>query len=382
VLREFLPKVALARDANRYSLALMALSTKLHDSSAGIQLSEALLPPAGTCEVPIEVRVAEGMYVIASDSAYDLKGTGFEVGDVITKLDGLPVSTLTNGWKLYYPESNEASLLTDLAHYLTRGRCGRAELGIRRGFQDLVVRTERVPLPTKRYPHDLPGPSFRLLSPDVAYLKLSTANGSYATRYVSEAAHAKGWIIDAREWGDQWSFQSTLGPLLVDRQIPFARFTRADLSNPGAFYWTQPVQLTPRQPHYEGKVAILVDEMTSADGEYAALAFRTAPGAIVVGSTTSGAAAMFDALADLRLPGGVAAFMSGIGVFYPDKRPTQRIGIKIDVPAKPTIAGIRAGRDEVLEVGLRQIVGADKAAALIDSLSNVKIADASPETKQ
>jgi C-terminal processing protease CtpA/Prc len=49
--------------------------------------------------------------------------------------------------------------------------------------------------------------------------------------------------------------------------------------------------------------------------------------------------------------------ISGIGVFYPDKRPTQRIGILPDVEIKPTIAGIRSGRDEVLEEAIRQILG-------------------------
>ena len=46
--------------------------------------------------------------------------------------------------------------------------------------------------------------------------------------------------------------------------------------------------------------------------------------------------------------------ISGIGVFYPDKRPTQGIGIVPDVVVKPTIAGIRTGSDEVLE---EQILG-------------------------
>lgn len=41
--------------------------------------------------------------------------------------------------------------------------------------------------------------------------------------------------------------------------------------------------------------------------------------------------------------------ISGIGVFYPDKRPMQRVGIVPDVEVRPTIAGIHAGRDEVLE---------------------------------
>ena len=42
-----------------------------------------------------------------------------------------------------------------------------------------------------------------------------------------------------------------------------------------------------------------------------------------------------------------------------DKTPTQRVGIVADVEAHPTIAGIRAGRDEVLEEALRQILGPD-----------------------
>jgi hypothetical protein len=49
--------------------------------------------------------------------------------------------------------------------------------------------------------------------------------------------------------------------------------------------------------------------------------------------------------------------ISGIGVFYPDKRPTQRIAIVPDIEARPTIDGIRSRRDEVLEVALRQILG-------------------------
>jgi hypothetical protein len=35
------------------------------------------------------------------------------------------------------------------------------------------------------------------------------------------------------------------------------------------------------------------------------------------------------------------------------------VGIVADVVKRPTIAGIRAGRDEVLEEGIRQILGRD-----------------------
>jgi hypothetical protein len=57
--------------------------------------------------------------------------------------------------------------------------------------------------------------------------------------------------------------------------------------------------------------------------------------------------------------------ISGIGVFYPDKRPTQRIGIVPDRTVNPTIEGMRAGRDEVLEEGVRQILGAQTTLEVI-----------------
>jgi len=47
--------------------------------------------------------------------------------------------------------------------------------------------------------------------------------------------------------------------------------------------------------------------------------------------------------------------ISGIGVFYPDKRSTQRVGIIPDVEIVPTIEGIRDGRDEALEEAIRRI---------------------------
>ena len=62
--------------------------------------------------------------------------------------------------------------------------------------------------------------------------------------------------------------------------------------------------------------------------------------------------------------------ISGIGVFYPDKGPTQRIGIVPNVQVKPSIAAIRAGRDEVLEEAVRQIVGQQVPLKQIEDIAN------------
>jgi len=111
---------------------------------------------------------------------------------------------------------------------------------------------------------------------------------------------------------------------------------------------------------------VLVDEVSQSQAEYTTMAFRAA-GAKVVGSTTAGADGNVSAI---PLPGGLRSMVSGIGVFYPDKRPTQRVGIVPDLEVRPTIAGIRDGRDEVLEAGVQQILGPDVSAETIRRIAS------------
>ncbi|MFO0072385.1 MAG: S41 family peptidase, partial [Gemmatimonas sp.] len=174
-----------------------------------------------------------------------------------------------------------------------------------------------------------------------------------AASYIEQAQRARVLVIDIRNYPSDFMVFA-LGGLLVGSPAPFARFTVGDASNPGAFRWGPFASHTPRTPRFTGTVVILVDETTQSMAEYTAMAFRVAPGAIVVGSTTAGADGN---VSRFPLPGNVEGMISGIGVFYPDGRPTQRIGIVPDLGVRPTVAGIRAGRDEVLEAGVSRALG-------------------------
>jgi hypothetical protein len=52
---------------------------------------------------------------------------------------------------------------------------------------------------------------------------------------------------------------------------------------------------------------------------------------------------------NLSVPGGIYVRFSGQGVWHADGRQLQRISLQPDVEAHPTLAGIRAGKDEVLD---------------------------------
>jgi C-terminal processing protease CtpA/Prc len=76
------------------------------------------------------------------------------------------------------------------------------------------------------------------------------------------------------------------------------------------------------------------------------------PNVVVLGSTTAGADGNVSAI---PLPGGLGTMISGLGVFYPDRRPTQRVGIVPDVTVRPTLEGVANGQDELLAAAIRFI---------------------------
>jgi hypothetical protein len=58
----------------------------------------------------------------------------------------------------------------------------------------------------------------------------------------------------------------------------------------------------------------------------------------------------------VALPGGINVLFTGHDVRHADGRQLQRVGLQPDIPVEPTIAGIRSGRDEVLERAQRYLM--------------------------
>jgi len=361
VLRDSIPRIALAQSFDDYQLQLMRVIAAVQDSHANLFSSLKLRPPVGECQLPVILRYVEKRFVV-SDYASNDRSSGLKIGDAITSIDGLSVSKLVSHVSPYYGDSNDAARFRDIGRSLTRGACGSVPIEISRNNKSVKLAVDRVETHklevTRDGRHDLSGDAFQILPQNVAYLKLSSVKADRVADYLKVAASAKGLIVDIRNYPSEFVVFA-LGSHLVQKDTQFARFTEADLSNPGVFRWRQGEPLTPEAPHYSGKLVILVDEISQSQSEYTAMALRATPYAIVMGSTTAGADGDISAV---PLPGNLQTFISGLGVFYPDKRPTQRIGILPDVVVRPTIAGVRAGRDEVLESAIHYIL-ADRVAA-------------------
>jgi C-terminal processing protease CtpA/Prc len=354
-LAESIPGIATANTLLGYQQELIKFIAKINDTHANLWSSLSARPPIGLCQLPADIRFVEGKaYVIRNNSRAPVQ-SGLGAGDLILRLDGTAVEDLIAEWTPYYAASNEPTRLRDIGNYMTLGHCGPVSVTLDRAGETVAVQETRVPLSTldlsRMNRHDRLGDTFQKLADDIAYLKLGTVVAANSRRYIEQAEGTRGLIIDIRNYPAEFVV-FTLGQHLVDRPGEFVRFTRGDAANPGAFHWGPTAALTPAAPRYTGKIVILIDEVTQSQAEYTTMAFRTAPGAVVIGSTTAGADGN---VSTVPLPGNLRSLFSGIGVFYPDKRPTQRIGIIPDIELRPTIQGLREGRDELIDEAIRII---------------------------
>lgn len=191
VLKSFVPRLALATNRKNYELQLMALIAKIHDTHADLWSSLEVRPPSGPCHLPVRIRYVQDSPVVTGYiENHNVGDSPFELGDVIVKLGDNFIDQLFQKWAPYYGASNKAALERKIATYMTRGACEKISVTVRRKHHIQRLEAHRVPI-SKGYLYagtrDLPGPTFQLLSPKVAYLKLSSIQSGKLISYLKRA---------------------------------------------------------------------------------------------------------------------------------------------------------------------------------------------------
>jgi len=166
--------------------------------------------------------------------------------------------------------------------------------------------------------------------------------------------NTKGIIIDFRGNFQENYVAYYLNSYFLSQTTEYDKLTIGSIEQPGMFTFSKPSKVgnNNNEQSYKGKVVIIVNEQTKSGNENIIMAAQTAPQVAVIGSVTAASAGYGS---NLVLPGNVWAAISGFGVYYPDGREAQRVGIALDMEVKPTIRGIINGRDEVLEKAMEII---------------------------
>ncbi len=359
VLPEYIARFAGAANETDYALTTLALISSIHDTHANIWSNlPALEAYRGQYGFPFQAKFIENKLTVTGYYA-DTIGVKqkVKIGDVISRIDGKTVEELIKKYLPLTAASNYATQLRDMPRtYLLRTNKRSVPLKVLRDGNAETIAMETVERrklnTTIDYDPDQKAPGYKVMDGQIGYLFPAKYKNQDLPQLKRMFAGTKGIIIDMRCYPSDF-MPFTFVPYIKPGDADFVKFTTGSVMNPGLFTMGRPLK-NKGTNEYKGKVVVIVNEQTQSQAEYTTMAFQSSPNVTVIGSTTAGADGN---VSSIILPSGISTMISGIDVLYPDGTETQRKGVKIDVPISPTIAGIKAGKDELLEKAVAIING-------------------------
>lgn len=349
-----LPYFVSAGSAMEYQLAVKRMLATLGDSRCQM-LNE---PPEmtsfhGRFHLPVRLVPVEGSWVIDGFLHESMLQTPLRRGDVLLSVDGAALEDIAEGLRPFVGGSTPGAAELALGEYLLRGSSETASLVIERGGQRFELSVARVPgealqsrvislEPTE-------DESFYILSSGFGFIDDSRLSSADVDMIRENFSELPGIVIDMRGNAAE-DVLYEMAEFLLPEAVAFRRVTGSTFEAPGTLRYLGSVPAGGGGASaYTGPVALLVDRRTTGAAEFQVMAWRLAPGCRVFGDTTGGAP---DAVNRFILPGGMEAGFTGLGTWHPDGTPVHRRGIPPDFPVAPTIQGLQADRDEVLEAAL------------------------------
>jgi C-terminal processing protease CtpA/Prc len=302
--------------------------------------------------------------LIVVDLPKSAENSLFEIGDEIVKIGNDTPADIISRVRKYRAASNESALLRDAAEFarnVDSRILTRVDVVIRRNgeLKNLEISRFYSGLRSETWTKENTT-SYKLLSDEVGYIYPDNCKNSDQATIMEKFAETKAIIVDMRCYPMEFNTFEFIGDYFIPRKTHHVTWTPIVKGLPGYYQKTPSsmplwafnpwrVLVGRNRDYYKGMVVVLVDATTQSSAEYQTMSFQAAPNCIVVGSQTAGADGN---VVELPMPHGVKTLFSGIGVYYPDGTNAQRVGVKIDHYVEPTIEGIKAGRDEVLEKAL------------------------------
>ena len=349
VLKDYVPRMVEANDQLKYETIVASMLAEIKDAHTKLWGNpKALSLAMGQRMIPVDFTFAEGKPVVTKLNISE--STSIQIGDVLLKKNGKQIKEIQDSVFQLISSPNPAVIDREMTQVLRRSINQIDVLEIERNGKKLEIQVPTILISDFKTERDTI--AIKYLEGGIAYLNHGNLTTAVLKENEQKLKAAKGILIDYRNYPKEF-LVFVLTPHLLPDTTGFVKFSSTSFENLGDFEFTPILKVGQKNPdYYKGKVAILVNEQTQSSAEYHTMAYRTAPKAKVFGSQTAGADGN---VSQFYLPGGLVSSISGIGVYYPDGTETQRIGIVPDVVVKPTLKGIREGRDEVMEKALEYL---------------------------
>lgn len=361
--RAFIPKILATNDIISSYQVLQTFNQNLRDGH-----SRVIPPPAYFFSMmdnlPIQCKYLDGKVVVynifSSDKAYQ----SIKKGWIVEKIDGVPVQEyIQKNISPYIHFSTVQDSINRIYTYeLFRGNKGSS---VSIGFRDdkgntntqSFQRTDRINLPKIAF-HVLPG--------NIGHLVINSFENDEITKMFdslfNEISTTSALIIDIRMNGGGSSNvgYEVLG-CLTDK--PFYTSLNVLHSYNGAYRaWGNGaiklhLEKNDWKPYknklYSKPVIVLTSGATYSAAEDFTVAFKMMQRGKIMGEPTGGSTGQ---PLGYNLPGGGIGFICTKRDAMPDGTEFVGVGIQPDIKVSNSIAGIRSGKDEVLEAAMNELI--------------------------
>lgn len=355
VLLEFVPRMAEAADELEYHLAVAEMGSHIQDTH-GFMNSPVLSKYFGTHYPAVEITTVEGRTAITHLFEEKQAATGLKIGDVILSVDGEEIAARRDRLARCLSVSTPQALDWRLNGVLLGGEKDSI-CRLRVETADGSVREVEMPRSGTRRRSERPYPVFHLLPEGFGYIDLARLNIPQVDEAFALIQDAPAVIFDMRGYprGTAWS----IGPRLAKEKTAVARFQRPENhgtmpDQPSTKMFYQYTEPAPGKTRYTGRVVVLIDVNAISQAEHTCMFLESVAETTFIGTPTNGANGD---VTNTVLPGGISAMFTGHDVRHADGSQLQRRGIQPDIRVAPTLAGIREGRDEVLQAAVSYLEG-------------------------
>ncbi|WP_264552635.1 S41 family peptidase [Flavobacterium sp. N2038] len=344
-LLEFLPRISAPESEKDFALAMREISIKINDTHASTHMPQ-LFDYFGDKFIPVEVKIINQKAVVIGLKNDSLaKVSDLKIGDVITKVEGKTIDELLKENLKYVEGSNEPSVLKNAYWTIFNGKTSAFEIEFVRDGKTAVKSINRYKYQDLKiqFPKE---EKWKILEGNIGYVNFGGLDVIDIPNLIEALKNTNAIIFDNRKRPHDVLY--ALAEWLNPESVEYVKYIDPDISFPGRYVWrTDKDKCGKTNPdYYKGKVIVLIDENAISHAEHNVMALQTAPKTTVIGSQTGGADGANYRFGIIK---GFSSSFTCYGVFYPNKKEVQRIGIVPDIEVKPTILGIQQGNDEILE---------------------------------
>jgi C-terminal processing protease CtpA/Prc len=328
----------------------------------------------GPATVGLRLRLIEKKPVITEILDESAKSAGIRVGDIVSIVDGEKVADRFNRIQDYTPGSTPARRGYDSIQRVLNGAEGSVAtlvIGTQDGpTKEIKLQRTVAFLATLQQPQ-AHGDFIRILPDNIGFVDLTRLPDDQVPAVFEKLQDTKAMIFDARGETSRAALAiashltnaNDVGGAIITGPVTLSPdvLTSRSLTSTASYFFVEKIP-DATLPRYAGKTVMLIDERTIGLAEHLGLWLEAANNPAFIGTPSAGADGE---TSNFILPGGITATFSGQDVRHANAGKLQRLGLQPTASVSPSIAGIRHGRDEVLEKAVEYLSnhGADGTRA-------------------